>query len=87
MLVLHFSYCKFLKITRQALHGVTGAPKLRRKMAPKGGKGKTVGDSTTVAPPPVRQLGPDLPEWNIDLVLSTCHLLRLLSLLITNGGA
>lgn len=40
-----FSNQEFLKITRQALHGVTGAPKLGREMVPKGGKGKTVGDS------------------------------------------
>lgn len=40
-----FFYREFLKITRQALHGVTGAPKLEREMVPKGGKGKTVGDS------------------------------------------
>lgn len=36
------SYREFLKITRQALHGVTGTPKLGRKMAPKGGKGDSL---------------------------------------------
>lgn len=68
---------------------MTRAHKLGKKVATGEVKGKKVGDYAQSGHhlPPTRQQGLDLPEWNIDLVLLTRHLLRLLSLLITNGGA